>query len=490
MPIPKKLLFLPLILLSFLLRLWSYQQTPFANGWDSYFYLIQIKALVEEGQMHSADLSLIYPLMTAIHFLVGDYVFTFKVTAALITSCFVGAAGFLVYKFSQNGLLALLAVAFAIASPHLTYFGGQYPKNLLGLVFFLLFVSQIPQFFGNGVGKRQWIICLSLLVVNVFGHRMTAVLSVSLLCLSVVLNRISLKWLCYLLLAFGGLLVLGIVLPGILSVADFDRFNGFLTATPQFAPYSFWQSFGNERISDFWLMEIIASIIFCCFPVVWLIKHPKQKQAKPMMSWFILCSLLIFPFFRWSLDGIGYRFFLVFVLLAPFGFWLFLDQVSKLNRKLLLSTIGGLVLISFWTWKSYQSKQHDPPYPLYQKLTARTFEYIRKSETELVIAHKSLAELFTFSSGIDALPWIPEYQIEKERLWRIATDLNRNQFEFYLPESQLFPLSANYYLVREDQWQKFLQALQADGETETLTHLNSWKNPHQIRPYYLLKNKK
>lgn len=131
------------------LRLWSYSQTTFATGWDSYFYLIQIKSLATEGQMHSSDLSLIYPLMYGVHALVGDYELAFKVCAAALATAFGIATYHLVSKTTNSTILALLAIAYSTFSPHLSYFAAQYPKNLLGLILFILFVAQLPTWGNN-----------------------------------------------------------------------------------------------------------------------------------------------------------------------------------------------------------------------------------------------------------------------------------------------------------------------------------------------------
>lgn len=480
-----------LVLLSLLLRFWAYQQTEFANGWDSYFYLIQLKAWNTEGQMHSSDLSLIYPLMLGVFQVVSDYELAFKACAALLAALFTWVTAIAVSKWSGKKQLGFLAGAFTVFSSHLTYFAGQYPKNLLGLVLFLLFAAYIPLFTKKATTKKDWIVCLSLLLLNIVGHRMTAVLSVCFLGLSLVLTKAHWKWIVGLGLGFVALLGIGLVLPGVLSVADWSRFAGFLTVHPQWAPYSFWQSFGWEKLSLLWWMEVMSLGVLGGAQLAWGIIHIQKTEHRIVLGWGVLGMCLIFPFFKWSLDGIGYRFFLAFVLLSPIGLWLWVDAYLKQRwPKWLWGIVIAFILLSGASMNSYRSALHDPPYKLYQVLTKRTFNYVSKEKLELVIAHKSLAEYFTFYSGVDALPWIPEYDIEKEKLWRIATDVNINALKYYLPDGEVYGISPAYVLIREHDWQQYLHLLKEEGRKEELSHINTWRNPHRIRPFYLLKNKR
>lgn len=477
-------------ILSFCLRFYSFQQTSFATGWDSYFYLIQIKSLLEEGAMHSSDLSLVYPFMRLIYFLIGDYELMFKISAALLSAFFTISVGTLSLKISKHWQLTSLTCAFTLCSPHLTYFAAQYPKNLLGLSLFLFFITQTPMLFDNKSTLRQWVLCISLLLLNVFGHRMTAVLALIFLTATIIFTRVSLKWLLYLSLSFIGLLLLGILLPGLLSIADLARFEGFVSSTPQWAPLSFWQSFGTERISLPWVIELVVVNAIMLLLLIVGGKTLFSAQKNSVIIWLGLCSLLVFPFYTWTLDGIGYRFFLTWALLTPIGLWLLITQYEKSIRRFGLWISMVLTLASPLSISGYQSVKHDPPYALYQQLTDRSLDAIHWQELELVIAHKSLAEYFTFKSGIDALPWIPEYEISKEKLWRIATDININQYQYYLKDAPIYRLSATYSLVREDHWQLFLDKLKADEGPEAIERFKTWKNPHRVRPFYLLKNKK
>lgn len=63
-------------------------KTSYAPGWDSYFYIVQVKSWVEIGTLHSERYNLIYPLLYLIHFFTLDYVLSYKLLTILSFSSF------------------------------------------------------------------------------------------------------------------------------------------------------------------------------------------------------------------------------------------------------------------------------------------------------------------------------------------------------------------------------------------------------------------
>ena len=456
--------------LSFLLRFWAYQKTNFANGWDAYFYLIQIKSLFEEGSMHSSDLSLIYPLLYIQQLIWGNYEFSYKINAAFLAASFTMSLAYAIKCISKSKTIILLVATFTLLSAHLTYFAAQYPKNTLGLCFFFMLIAQIPRLFRQKQTAKNWLIIIFFLLLNVFGHRMTFVLGLMFLSFFMMLKHISFKQILILLLIGGGISVIGLFLPGLFSLADFSRFDGMLSTKPQFSLLSFIQSFGLDRIGITWLIEIIGITIVALLPIYISIKQVKSMPSKFIIAWLLMSFVLIFPFYHWALDGIAFRFFLVFILLLPLIIGVAINQLSWHNKhiSILIILFIGLSPLSI---NGYKPKLHDPPYGLYHTISSRIVEKLPTEDLELLIAHKSLAEYFTFTTGKDALPWIPEYPIDEKKLWRVAADLNPNVYRYYLPDASLSALSSNYYLVREDEWQQFLSILEKFDEKDRLLQL-------------------
>lgn len=497
-PLSLILQFSSLVLASALLRLWAFAQTPFANGWDAYFYLVQVKTWVEHGQMHSPEASLIYPLMRIILWLTSDYVWMYKIGAAILAGAFTAVA---MWFTSRSSLIphpsSLLLGAWTVFSPHLTYFAAQYPKNLLGVVLLLFFIGSLQ---GEKTARRLWMSAIWL-VVNYFGHRLTFGLAVAYLVfhlffafgkgwLPQIFSRRNLVWLAA---GLAVLVAVGQFFPGLFHLSDFGRLAGAGGFQLHFTPYLFVREFWPDgRLSFWWLAEILVAVwavgvgcffILCRTPnIQWPASTADSRLPAAYCS---LLLLLLWPLGEWSLTGISYRMFLVFVLLAPLAF----AQSRISNARF---TILVLLTAACFSWKSYDPQKHDPNYAFFQKLTDAAAQRLANRGVELVIAHNALAEFFTFTTGTDAMPWLPEYPIAPEKLWRIAADVRLPELEFYSPvsaDSPVLRLPGRYVLLREDHWQQILAKARADGDADFVERATSWQNPARMRPAFLLRRK-
>jgi hypothetical protein len=437
---------------------------------------------MEEGSMHSPDLSLIYPLIIGVKWISTNYELSFKITSALLAGGFSAGMFYLVNKWSKDIVVAIFIGSFTLYSPHLTYFTSQYAKNLLGVIFFLLFLSSLD--------AKKIRIPIAYLLLNVFGHRISLVLSLFFGSLYLFFKKSSAKVLIISGVIVSAFIAIGVFIPGILNLFDAERFNNEFSNQFQFAPASFLISF-NGLINNYWILEIYFVCVIYFIAFVYLIYLTIKKKATLLHFLFtIVCTLLLFPFFRWSLEGFSYRLFLVFILLAPV---LLVFFKNTFNKYVLFLLSALFISCSFFTFKSYDPIKFDPPYESYNHISEILFKNTDRNNIELIIGHKSLAEFITYKTEIDVIPWIPEYKIEPEKLWRIATDIRYQEIKYYLDKDDLIfvdRLDMNYILIREDIWQKFLQNIvKKDNDVELIEHLQTWKNPFKIRPEYLSKDK-
>jgi hypothetical protein len=468
----------------------AFMQTAFATGWDSYFYLVQLKSIVETGQMHSPEGSLIYPFLRLLYGVTHDYVAALKWGAALLCGLWTG----LLFYLPRSRNMGLLLAAWAVFSPQLTYFAAQYPKNLLGIVLFAAFVLSIER-----AGKQRVILALILLIVNYFGHRMTFGLCLvyGLLTLLFQWKKTSLpKWISpmHVLLAtlcFGLLFIAGRFIPGLASLTDFHRLDGTFSIVPQLAPWSFVSTFGLGKISGWWLFELGVTLLLLLVTGLQSVKKMwgERRADAQELAMLTLCVLLLFPFLTWTFLGLSWRFFLVFVLLAP------LLLREKLFQKVYWAFIPCLLAGAFFSWKSYSPALHDPNYSMFSRVTRNVEKHFDQgAKPELVIAHNALAEYFTFTTGVDAMPWLPEYPIDSMRLWRIATGVRYETLQYYAGppwKESVFPLGGGYHLLPEFVWQKACSSVRNAGDEDAfVAAANSWHNPHQMRPAWLLHRKK
>lgn len=516
---------LVLALASALLRYWALEQTPYANGWDSYFYLVQLKSLEETGRMHSPEAALIYPYLRFFYWLTGDYVSALKSGTALLAGAFT-ATMYWAARRSERGPSASFGpwvlTAWSVYSPQLTYFAAQYPKNLLGLVLLLAFIGSLGRpVSGPAKTGRGWILPALLLATGYFGHRLTFALAVVYL----------IFWLAYkhqkalprqmfspknlLIACFALVVFLGAsrIFPGLFHFVDFGRLTGALHWPPQFAPYSFVAYFGEERISGWWLAELAVVVgcwlwVLCCrvsflsdrFSAIRVrlgmagtpisCMRPGGSSDPAMFPLLALCSLLLFPFLEWSFTGIAWRFFLVFVLLTPL---LVIDfQFDKWRRSGLVFVVI-LLCCSLFSWKSYHPKKHDPDYARFEAVTKRSLSALDEKKADLVIAHNAMAEFFTFTTGIDAMPWLPEYAVDSSRQWRLATGMRLQTLKYYAGpgnDTRVMAVGFQYYLLPEYVWQVALQRAKFEKDEVFLAETADWRNPSQLRPGWLLRRKR
>ncbi|MFN6946278.1 MAG: hypothetical protein ACK4ND_15115 [Cytophagaceae bacterium] len=467
-----------LFLASFLLKLYIFTQNPYANGWDGYFYIVQVKSWIEEGQMHSSRISLFYPLLLFLYFLT-DYELAYQLISALAAGLFslaIYQVGVLLAG-SRNLLTPMMIAGYSAISFHLTYFAAQFPKNLLGLAFLLWFLLALFQ--------EKYIRAGIFLVLNLLIHKLTGGLALVLFLLYPLIRHRA-KFLLYSSIAAASIMLAsGFFFPQILSIADFQREGFALTAVPGLPFLSMQASYG-ETMHAWWLTEIFFINLAFITTIPFLI-----FQNRPDKHRFILLGIflfvLTFPFLEWSFFGLSLRLYMLFIALAPLMMCMVRIRNTPKTSWLLLMPF---FLAGAYSTRAYSYKEFDPPYSLYHSLSKDIEQLKGQHSFELLIGHKALAEYVTFRTGIDVLPWIPEYEIEVDALWRIATGLRKKTVEFYLgKDTDIYELSPSYILLREDKWQELLRYIEED-DPELYEDLCTWKNPYEIRPAYLLKNKK
>ncbi|MCB9306400.1 MAG: hypothetical protein H6565_07375 [Lewinellaceae bacterium] len=485
------------------LRYLALCQTPYANGWDSYFYLVQLKSLKETGAMHSPEASLIYPYLQWFYRICGDYVLALKAGIAVLAGalCWLAfslpaAEGPFWTVFSRKAAAASLF----LFSPHLGYFAAQFPKNLLGFMLLIAFIASLPCEKPAVRNTWRWLLPAFLLILNYFGHRLTFALAVLYAGLwwlehngSRFPKKILRKALPWLLAVTVAWLAAGSVFPGLFHPVDLGRLKGVFSLYPQFAPWSFVDSFGIGRISPWWLVEIVLFTLvwgwFSAFMAFRLFRKNSDGNffGNAFALW-ALCSVLLFPFLEWSLTSLSYRFFLVFVLLTPLLVIRLLEQKTALTGLIFAAVLTGC---SFFSWKGYDPDKHDPDYAVFDAITHRAMQRLDGYSPELVIAHNALAEYFTFSSGIDAMPWLPEYEIAPERLWRIAAGIPAQTLRYYSnTQKEVYSLGGAWVLLPEYCWEQAIEAAKKEGDDDFLLQTRLWQNPSRRRPGWLLHRKR
>ncbi|OPL19318.1 MAG: hypothetical protein AVO35_11265 [Candidatus Aegiribacteria sp. MLS_C] len=489
------------------------------TGWDGYYYLVQVRTLLSEGEMHSPEYSPVYIPMILFRLLTGSCLWAFRLTAVLARVLFVLSvfvlSRTLVRSWGGGGdepaLTALAAAAMAVMSPSLDFFSAQFPKNLLGFCLLLFFASSVIVLSGRWqrgafrVNAPGLSVSLLLFAATFLTHRFSAVLAVAFMLLYLVPpvfrgseRRIPAVATAAAALLLAVLTVLSGRIPLAPSLRDLERVTGDLSASPSLVPLEFVRSFGSFRMSLPWLLETGAASLAPVLSAVLLLIPAVRDRVRPgggYASVLVLSMVGLFPFLEFSLTGLAYRLLFATLLLFPLVClpWL-VGTVRFLRRRSggrVLPAVGLTAVLagmSFLTAPSYDPVLHDPPYDRYEEISDRVAELLSGSDFELVVAHRSLAEVITFRHGIDALPWAPEERFTRERVWRVTAGVMRGEFAWYLGsgamDSLYRRLPGDYALLREDAWESFLEGIA--GDPALLEAVGTWRNPMDVRPGYLV----
>lgn len=479
--LPSRLFLPPLIfILVYLAHFLRLNGIEFPSGWDAYFYLIQVKALVEEGQMHSPDSSPVYLLLKWIYAICGDYELAFQHLCAGLGAFFSTLLFALSFRLTRNTLLALCIGSWCLASPTLAFFAANFPKNLLGIDFLLLL-------FLFSIGKTRFASVIAFFLTAI-SHRMTAGLGF----LFIGFRYLSLRTLLLVTVGIALLLLASLAIPGLLNLSDLQRFDNALSSIPQIPHLSFVNLLDLTQTQPIWVVEIAIAAGLWIWTLLNLIFRPiiYGNQLKYYRGIFFLSLILFFPFLTIDVTSMGYRFFLTGMLIIPIFMIPLLHYSGWVSR-----TLGLFALISLAVWglNSINTAQYDPDYGKYSRIAEKVTANFGSEPPELIIAHKGLAEVITFKTGIDVLPWQPEYEIDPLQLYRIASEISDFEIEAVLGRplgKGSKQLGISYLLLPEHDWQEFVSEVESENrDEELLERIHQWQNPMETRPAYLLRNK-
>ena len=460
---------------SFVFRMMALNQSPYPNGWDGYYYVMQSHSWLTYGYLQSLDYSLIYPYFVFLSSFVNDYVLAFKYGSAFLGAILVSVSYLIVRKHSSS-LLALVIGSYLLFSPTVTFFIIQFPKNVLGMIFFIFFLSALI--------SRSWKAVLITFILCIFSHRMIGGFCIILLVIYN-LNSIRIKWFIL------GSIVLVIIstLPGIIHISDLMRFEGQFSLIPQFAPFSFY-TLMSKGISPWWILDLL---IFCGVFIASIISYLRNKEylSSDLMSkigWPVLLILSLFPFFEFGSGSMGYRFFLI----APILWSIYFLIKERWHPRIAYTIFVPLLICSFFSYRSYDPNKYDPPNKLYSIVVKRLGENYSSKDYPLVIVQKSLAEMIIYETSFDALNWNPPKDVDYDKTLRIVSNLEFFHFTRFLDEEMdaVQKLSQQYYIMSEKVWRIYLTRVYEAKDAEILGLLEKGGNPLYDRPEYLTKGKK
>jgi hypothetical protein len=361
------------------------------------------------------------------------------------------------------------------------------------------------------------LLVLAAALANYFGHTLTLALVGVVVAAEILVMCLTRWWWVGLVGAVTIGAIGGIIwFVGVPSLPYTDRFTGLVQPTVQWLPYAFYQRMGAASVGHWWRTELVLASLVAVG--IWWQQAVSSRAATRVLA--LLFGVLLFPCWSLAPDGMGYRLFVFFPLLVPLGVACIRDRSRggcaarakrsevptdrelriarpdcKEGNALLYIKTGallGLWMLGWVTCKSYKPDLHDAPNEKWNVLTNNILSCVDTSNIELLIAHNSLAEFFTFTTGKDALPWQPEYAVDTARLWRVAYGVKPAAWAYYLSGAdvgRVCELYAQYALVPEVVWQRFAAGVRTAADEFWLPVLTCWENPHKMRPSYMLRKK-
>jgi len=470
-------------------------ESSVADGFDGYYYVMQLVHLERHGSFHSPDYNLFYlPLLAADLFLSPLYAYK---AAVAFTGFLYSAAWYRVFRTRYGAIGSVPLSVLLLASPMTAFFALQFPKNLLGLAILLFLVSFRLE--KNVLGTA---ICLALLF---FSHRLAFALGAAfmltdLLCRKIDRNRMA----RYIGIGIGAaLLILAFLvfghrfLPGIISIRDIARVAESGTdAFSYWGPVSFMSSWGLWT-EPAWIADIVlthAGLAVSAFLLVAGAKSAERALA-------LITIALLIPLWSFSSGSLGYRLCLNGWTLAGGIACLALPSTiigrarglvgmdSPLHGKpaRALAYACALALLSLLAClPNYDHRRFNPPVRLYEDIALKVGEALAGIDTDVIIAHQGIKEQLIILTGRDALNWEPDER--SANTWRIMASIPDYALSRYLDREEraaLVALPAGYYLIQENVFDRFIERVRADGQDSLLRSIETWQNPVRRRPSYL-----
>ncbi|TGN07466.1 hypothetical protein EHR08_15695 [Leptospira bandrabouensis] len=471
---PGFVLFIFLLIVS--LQLAVQLSSPFAYGADGYYYAAQVNSYLTKGRFFSPDSSPILYGLVLFSKLGTNIVITNKVFVSLLVG-FLFLAGYrLAISLSQNFFLSVLFGLVLVSSSYIPHFSFNFIKNLGGIVFFILFLTEL-WILEKQKNKAKQInyLRLALCFVLVFlSHKITAGISLLLL-LPWVWKQVPLSKHSRILI----LLVLPLCLVGVSFLfPNVLHWKDLKTVLLEDLEFQFLSPF--YKYSQIFHEFLWEQILFFFSPLLYWITRPNLDNESKVFydKVVVLFFFLSLPIFSYTAFSFPFRLFLLIFIPANL---LLLPTLSKIKSK---SAIGVLCLFLFfyqWFTMNREKDFNNQDYKLYSIL----LPLLQIPKESLIIVHQGFDYFICYNKAGDAFHFLPEKKHKNRTIFRIAYGVSASEYKKYLPHgTKIQYLPGFYSVLEESSWQEFLTQLPADSKKRIL----NWKNPHTYRTSTMLRN--
>lgn len=448
----------------------------FAYGADGYYYAAQVNSYVTKGRFFSPDSSPVLYGLAYFSKLGTNIVATNKVFISLLVGVLFLSGYRLAKHITKNISTSILWGLLLVSSSFLPHFSFNFIKNLGGIVFFILFLTELwhlEEDDKNGNLTNYIRIGLAFVLVF-FSHKITA--SISLLFLLFWVWKefpISKVYRLCLLLGIPLILVgLAFLFPNLLHWSDLN------TILSEDLKFQFLSPF--YQYSKIFPEFILEQTLFFLSPLFYLITrsslNPKAKLFYDKS--FVLYFLLTLPIFSYTAFDFPFRLFLLVFIPSSI---LLLPILSKINSKVLVTILCIFLFLYQWFTMTREKDFNHQDYKLYSILLP-LFQFPKDS---LIIVHQGFDYFICYNKAGDAFHFLAEEKHKNRPIYRIAYGVSVNEYKMYLPkEVKIQYLPGFYSVLKEENWQEFINSVPAEMKHRIL----DWKNPHTHRTNTMLRN--
>lgn len=485
---------------TFVVRLARLLESPEPPGTDGYYYVVQVEHLLAEGRLHVPDASWVLRLLGVGAWLVGEPIQGVKVMSALLAALCVPAAWFAGTRLAQASaseepsidrerLGGWVLALWAAASPTLMHLAGDFPKTL-GAIAPLLCVLG----WAATARRGRWAALggTVALLLTATAHRLGA----SMLALGVVGALLGLmlrgrsaaperKW--PILVAVGtalvGFIALSALLPNLLRPEDVQRLDPQLDLSLGVPfPFAAFRLRSTHPLQQVELGAAWGGLLLGAV-LLW-----RRRTSRPLVSALLVpLAACLVPLWRRDVLDLGYRLALLAplpaVALAVLALPARLSVLVRSRVAMLVAT--ALVVVARWGFDPTQT----PPYADYRRL----IEQLPRPLPDLLIAHQGINFLYGHLTWHEAMAWAPEASLDRTRIGRIVWGVRDGEWLAHAPSWADAPaairLDSSYLYVREDAFEEFLSNARNARDDDLLERLFDWRNPSQMRPASILRNR-
>ncbi|EOQ90523.1 hypothetical protein LEP1GSC202_3729 [Leptospira yanagawae serovar Saopaulo str. Sao Paulo = ATCC 700523] len=448
----------------------------FAFGADGYYYAAQVNSYITKGRFFSPDSSPILYGLVAFSKFGSDIVLTNKIFVSILVGSLFLVATRLAYHLTNQFVLSICFGVLFVSSSYIPHFSFNFIKNLGGLFFFILFLTELFTFDPLDT-KRKWKQYLRIFVFFVlvfFSHKITAGIAICFL-IPWILKQIHWNQYLSFFLAFGTLVTIigfSFLFPNTL------HWNDLKVVIGENLEFQFLSPF--YQYSKLYPEFLIEQFLFFLSPICYLINRNdlNQKQKTFYDQMLVLYIFLSLPIFSYTAFSFPFR---IFLLIFIPGCFLYLPFVSKIQSQWKLSFLC-LLLFPYQIYTMVRGKEfNNQDYKLYS-IILPLFQFPKNT---LIIVHQGFDYFICFNKAGDAFHFLPEEKHKDRPIYRIAYGVSATEYNLYLPKERKIQYLPGFYSVLEEKtWQEFLQNLPDDSKDRIL----DWRNPNKHRTETMLRN--